>query len=140
MDQNYEEQVERESKVWYRIGCFVTIVLAIAFIVFGIVQHELVVGFATAYVAIAFGLQLGHDTVVDDIFFWGWHKSIDMPGVIFSLDVDGILFFLGYKLIIAPIITLLLFLFFGLLGTVVSLVVSIFTFPFKAFSVIRETF
>ena len=129
------------EKIGYRAGMIISLIIAVAFIVIGFVVGEvgIIGGLVLAYLSLSFGTQLGHDTVVDDIFFWAWNKSIDMPGVIFELDVDGILFFIAYKLIIAPIITFLLMLFIGLLGTTFAILVSIFTFPFNVYRNVRET-
>ena len=129
------------EKIGYRIGMIISLIIAVAFIVVGIVAggYGVIGGFVLAYLSLSFGTQLGHDTVVDDIFFWAWTKTINMPGIIFELDIDGILFFIAYKLIIAPIITLLAMLAVGVFGTIVAIFVSIFTFPFNVFRNVRET-
>ena len=129
------------EKIGYRAGMIISLIVAVAFIVVGIVMggEAIIGGLILAYLSLSFGTQIGHDTVVDDIFFWAWNKSIDMPGVIFELDVDGILFFIAYKLIIAPIVTLLLILFLGVLGTLLAILVSIFTFPFNVFRMVKES-
>lgn len=132
-----------DEKVWYRVGMILSLVVAVGLFVVGIVfggDYGVAIGCVLAYLSISFGTQLGHDTVVDDIFIWAWSKTINMPGVIFEFDVDGILFFIAYKLIIAPIITLLLMLLLGVLGTIFAIFVSIFTFPFTIARNIKETF
>ena len=130
------------EKIGYRVGVILSLIIAVVWIVVGIVigGYGIIGGLVLAYMSISFGMQLGHDTVVDDIFFWAWSKSIDMPGVIFELDVDGILFFIAYKLIIAPIITFILMLVVGLFGTLIAILLSIFTFPFTIFRIVAETF
>ena len=130
------------EKIGYRVGVILSLIIAVVWIVVGIVigGYGIIGGLVLAYMSISFGMQLGHDTVVDDIFFWAWSKSIDMPGVIFELDVDGILFFIAYKLIIAPIITFILMLVVGLFGTLIAILLSIFTFPFTIFRIVSETF
>ena len=129
------------EKIGYRAGMIISLIVAVAFVVVGIVMggYAIIGGLVLAYLSLSFGTQIGHDTVVDDIFFWAWTKSIDMPGVIFELDVDGILFFIAYKLIIAPIVTFLLILFLGVLGTLLAILVSIFTFPFNVFRMVKES-
>ena len=129
------------EKIGYRVGMILSLLIAVGFIVGGIVVggYGVIGGLILAYLSLSFGTQLGHDTVVDEIFFWAWTKTIDMPGIIFEFDMDGILFFIAYKLIIAPIITLLAMLVVGLLGTLLAIFVSIFTFPFTVFRNVRET-
>ena len=130
-----------KEKIGYRVGMIISLIIAVVFFVMGVVDggDSVIVGLILAYLALSFGTQLGHDTVVDDIFAWAWLKTIDMPGIIFELDMDGILFFLAYKLIIAPIITLLLMLLVGIFGTIIAMIVSIFTFPFNVYRLIKET-
>ena len=130
------------EKVGYRIGMIISLIIAVVFAVIGISSggDALIGGLIVAYCALAFGSQIGHDTVVDDIFFGAWAKTINMPGVIFELDLDGILFFIAYKLIIAPIITLVLMFVVGILGTLLAVLVAMFTFPFNVYRVVKETF
>ena len=129
------------EKMGYRAGMIISIIVAIVFVVAGIVVGDfgIVTGLVLAYLSLSFGVQLGHDTVVDDMFFWAWTHTIDMPGIIFELDMDGILFFIAYKLIIAPIATLLIMLALGIFGTICAILVSAVTFPFTVFRIVKET-
>ncbi len=79
----------------------------------------------------AFGVQLfWEDSVVGDIFLF-FLKSFRMPGVIFTLDLDGIIFLLLVKIggaILGAILSFLIFV-FGLFFTPVA---SLFILPFAA--------
>lgn len=79
----------------------------------------------------AFGIQVfWEDSVVLDIFLF-FFKSFRLPGVIFTLDLDGIIFLIVVKLagaIITGLLSVLVFL-FGLLFTPVA---SVFILPFAA--------
>ncbi len=79
----------------------------------------------------AFGIQVfWEDSVVPDIFCF-FLKSFQMPGVIFTLDLDGIIFLILVKIggaILGAILSVLIFL-FGLFFTPVA---SIFILPFAA--------
>ena len=63
---------------------------------------------------------------------------MNMPGIIFSLDLDGILFLILYKWIIAPIISFIIGLLVGIGGTLLAMICAMFTFPFKVPSLIRD--
>ena len=98
-------------------------------------------GAVLAYVAIAFGTQVCYEgCLVEEVFFDAWHKTIDMPGIIFSFDIDGCLFMLAYKFIIAPIAMILLTVVFGILGTLLAALLSLVTFPFNIFRMVRDYF
>lgn len=86
---------------------------------------------------LAFGIQVfWEDSVVTDIFFF-FLKSFRMPGVIFTLDLDGIIFLILVKIggaILSAILSLIVFL-FGLFFTPVA---SIFILPFAAIKRVAE--
>lgn len=79
----------------------------------------------------AFGIQIfWEDSVVPDIFFF-FLKSFNMPGVIFTLDLDGIIFLILVKVggaILCALLSILIFI-FGLFFTPVA---SVFVLPFAA--------
>lgn len=80
---------------------------------------------------LAFGIQVfWEDSVVLDIFLF-FFKSFKLPGVIFTLDLDGLIFLILVKLggaIITGLLSVLVFL-FGLFFTPVA---SVFILPFAA--------
>lgn len=140
-----EEEIKRRDRrteaLWFRAGAIIS--CALALIVFMVCAFSgdvdaLLGGLIMAYAIIAFGSQLGHDCVVSNVFVDAWEWSLGMPGVIFSFDLDGILFLILYKWIIAPIISFIVGLVVGLGGTLLAMLISIFTFPFKVPSIIRD--
>ncbi len=83
-------------------------------------------------VSIVFGYpfvaQLFWDGVIVDIVMFGG-KVVGMPGVIFDLDLDGIIFLIVVKILFA-VIKFLIWLVTFLAAAVVALLISPFTFPF----------
>ena len=147
--QRKQEMVEAEARradrrteaLWYRAGAIIACALALIVFLpcaFSGDGDAVLGGLILAYIILAFGSQLGHDCVVTNIFVGGWEWSLGMPGVIFSFDLDGILFLILYKWIIAPIISFVAGLVVGLGGTLVAMFVSMFTFPFKVPSILRD--
>ena len=75
-----------------------------------------------------FVAQLFWDGVIVDIVMFGG-KVVGMPGVIFDLDLDGIIFLIVVKILFA-VIKFLIWLVTFLAAAVVALFISPFTFPF----------
>ena len=72
--------------------------------------------------------------MIAEIFSWGF---VTMPGLIFELDLDGIIWLLTVKLLFW-ILGLALAAAAGLLAIVLGLIVSIFVYPFALGKNIRE--
>lgn len=70
-----------------------------------------------------------------DILNWGFVK---MPGVIFTLDLDGIVFLLTVKLLFW-ILGFILAIICGILAFVVASALSVFVYPFAIIKNIRNT-
>ena len=96
--------------------------------------------FFLGYFVFSFIILIGHESVVWDCFLGALFKSVDVPGVIFTLDIDGIFFLIVYKFIIAPIITVVVWLAFVIGGFILSLFMAGFVFPFRIPTIYRETF
>lgn len=69
-----------------------------------------------------------------EIFSWGFVK---MPGLIFELDLDGILWLLTVKLAFW-ILGIILAVICGILAIVVGLLVSVFVYPFAIYKNFKE--
>ena len=132
------EMAEREDRGWYRFGMITSVLVAIAVAVLGSIYVNVIVGIVCAYFILALGTQLGHDCIATDCFLGAWSKSIEMPGVIFSLDLDSIVFMLVYRFIVAPIISLLITVGFGIVGTIGALLIAAVTFPFNIVKFVKE--
>ena len=98
------------------------------------------IALAAGYVTMSFIALMGHESVVWDVLLGGLTKSVHIPGVIFTLDLDGLFFLIFYKFIIAPIATVFIWLFFALGAIILSILMSGFIFPFKIPRIIKDTF
>ncbi len=81
-------------------------------------------------------LILGNNFIGDmvlEIFSWGF---VRMPGLIFTLDLDGILWLLTVKLLFW-VLGILLAILCGILGVVLGAVLSIFVYPFALYRAYR---
>lgn len=121
-------------------GIFAGVVLFIAALVYGITQKNYCIAFGASFAALALGFllvsQICWDGTVSDVFQF-FCRSFRMPGVIFDLSLDGIVWFITVKLglgILSIILSVIVFLF----GCVISSVISIFTFPFCINSELKD--
>ena len=67
--------------------------------------------------------------MIAEIFSWGF---VTMPGLIFTLDLDGIIWLLSVKLLFW-IIELILATACGILAVILGLVLSLFVYPFAIY-------
>lgn len=132
---NYDEH-KRETKKSYLIGGIAGGVALIALLIALLVTDPLGVGVSIVLalvggiVVFSFLTQMfWDDSAVQNIFEMAFH-SFRMPGVIFSLDIGGIIFLITVKILLAilgAIASVLLFIFVGLVFTPLA---SIIIFPF----------
>ena len=78
----------------------------------------------------AFVMQVFWDGVVIDVFMFFIH-SFRLPGVIFTLDLDGIFFLIAFKLLGAIVTGILSALFF-ILGLFITPIIALVVLPFAA--------
>ena len=71
--------------------------------------------------------------MISGIFSWGF---VTMPGLIFTLDLDGIIWFLTVKLLFW-ILGIVLAILCGMLGIFIGLVVSVFVYPYALYRNIK---
>ncbi len=121
-------------------------ILAAIGVVFGIITvissknpTDLFVWIGIGAVAFTFSSCLILDNnVVGDVFLgileWGF---VRMPGVIFTLDLDGIIWLLTVKLLFW-ILGIILAILCGILGFIVSCIVSVFVYPYAIWKSIRH--
>ena len=136
----YEAELERQEKVGLRVGFGISLGVAVTLFVLIMLTGEWLAALVILYATFAFGMHLGHDCFIEDFFIGSWGASINMPGVIFSLDVNGILFFLAYKCLIAPLASFLIGLVVGIGGTILAILMAMVSFPIKAYWLFKETF
>jgi hypothetical protein len=72
--------------------------------------------------------------MIAEIFSWGF---VRMPGLIFTLDLDGIIWLLTVKLLFW-ILGIVLAVICGILGIAIGLIVSIFVYPFALYKSFTE--
>ncbi len=75
-------------------------------------------------------LVVDSDSIINDIFVGAFYKTVGMPGIIYSLDLSGVVFMLIYRFIIAPLITFVIGLVITILGFVLAFLLSGVIFPF----------
>ena len=111
------------SFVWGGLSAVLFIVLAIA------LSAPFFFGVAVAAYTLVSCLILHNNFLEDmmsDIFEWSF---VTFPGLIFTFDLDGIIWLLTVKLLF-KLISWGLALLFGTLAVVLGLVVSVFVYPF----------
>jgi hypothetical protein len=69
-----------------------------------------------------------------EIFSWGF---VRMPGLIFTLDLDGILWLLTVKLLFW-ILVLILAVICGILAVALGFIVSVFVYPFAIYKNLKH--
>ena len=72
--------------------------------------------------------------MIAGIFSWGF---VTMPGLIFTLDLDGIIWFLTVKLLFW-ILGVILAILCGILGITVGLAMSVFVYPFALYQNVKH--
>ena len=100
------------------------------------VGRDIVLTIVLTICSFAMVTQVFWDGAIVDVFDF-FCRSFSMPGVIFSLDLDGIIWFIAVKLLLS-ILAMLLSVFVFLIGLVVALVVAPFTFVPATTRVFRE--
>lgn len=123
-------KIRNRGLIWYAVIIGFLLICGIIGIatkpqdwVYTLIGMAVIIVFGYPFVA-----QLFWDGVIADIAFFGG-KVIGMPGVIFSLDLDGVIFLVVVKILFA-IIKFLIWLVTFLAAAVVAMIISPFTFPF----------
>ena len=119
------------SFVWGGLTALVCIIIGICTSDIGTWLAIAIGGFALVSCLILDNNFIGE--MVVSVFSWGFVK---MPGIIFTLDLDGLIWLLTVKLLFW-IIGLLLAVVCGLFAIVLGLVVSVFVYPFALYRNIK---
>ena len=123
-------KIRNRGLIWS--GAIIGVIILLG--VVGLVKDPTNVGYTLGGMAIVlvfgytFVAQLFWDGVIVEIVMFGG-KVVGMPGVIFDLDLDGIIFLIVVKILFA-VIKFLIWLVTFLAAAVVALLISPFTFPF----------
>ncbi len=148
-DNNEIEDKDNKKKRWFQssllikfiISVGISLILMILGFVFGDINNldDVVAIIVGTIVIFTFLFQTFSETIIQDIVFGSFGKSIHMPGIIFSLDIDSIIFMLAYKFIIAPLIIFIVGVVVFLGGLLLAYVISPFTFFFTLPGVIEDS-
>ena len=87
------------------------------------------VGIVGSYIVFAFVSCLFYDCIVQEVVLDWFDKSLHFPGLIFTFDIDGIIWLIGMKLLFW-FIGLLFGLLTGILGVIIGMLFAPFVFPF----------
>ena len=90
---------------------------------------NLCIAIILTYSAFSFVSLLFYDTPVTNVISYMCTASINWPGLIFTFDLDGLLWLIGMKILFA-ILGFLFGLLCSILGLVLGLIISPFVFPF----------
>jgi len=127
------------SFVWGGVSAAAILVLFIAMFVNGGDTGTLIFGIVLAVLAFTLVSCLILDNnfvgeMVSGVFSWGF---VRMPGLIFTLDLEGIIWLLTVKLLFW-IIGIVLATLTGILAVALGLVVSLFVYPYAIIENIRH--
>ena len=119
------------SFVWSGIVAAILFIIALVTKDYGFYCALAVLGFTFTSCLILDNNFIGE--MVVEISSWGF---VTMPGLIFSLDLDGIIWFLTVKLLFG-LLGIILAIICTLLAVVIGLLISIFVYPFALIKDIR---
>jgi DNA-binding XRE family transcriptional regulator len=113
-------------------GALATIALIALFIFIGINEKTnfafVGVAIISCYAIFAFISQLFYSDLIQDMMDFFKH-TFQMPGLIFTLDLDGIIWFITVKILLGALLGLLSVLLF-LVGCLITSIVAMFSYPF----------
>lgn len=124
--------LRNKSFIWGGVAAAILLVIGIVTGNIAVFAILAVTGFTLVSCLILDNNFLGE--MIVEIFSWGF---VRMPGVIFTLDLDGIIWLLTVKLLFW-ILGLVLALVAGLLAIALGLVLSVFVYPFALVKNIRH--
>ncbi|MCM1545729.1 MAG: helix-turn-helix domain-containing protein [Clostridiales bacterium] len=123
-----------KSVIWGAVGGVIALVAVLVAFLVGVPDFPKAAAVIISVIAgvafFSFVMQMFWDGVVNDMFFF-FLKSFKMPGVIFTLDLDGIIFLLLVK-IGGAILGAILSVIFFLIGMIITPLGSILILPFAS--------
>lgn len=132
-----KDTMRRKRNLSIYFGSAVASIILIFFVVnafidplFGSIGANIGGGFVLSYVGFSFTAAMFFDGVVRNFLEWMFTRTINFPGLIFSLDLDGILWFITVKLIFG-ILGFLAGVLFAILGVVLALCLAPIVYPFS---------
>lgn len=123
-----------KSIIWGTVAGVIALVLALVALLVGDPTFPkgaaIVIAIISGVAFFSFVMQMFWDGVVNDMFFF-FLKSFKMPGVIFTLDLDGIIFLLLVK-VGGAILGVFLSVIFFLIGMLITPLGSLLILPFAS--------
>ena len=135
----HEEYTRSRMRVKRNASIITGLIIGVALMILCIIGSESIgsgigVGLVIGYMGFAFTAQMFFDGVVRNVLFDMAEKSFHFPGLIFTFDIDGIIWLICMKILFA-IIGFLGAILFAVLGFVVAFIIAPFVYPF---SLIRQ--
>lgn len=143
-EKKYKQDLQRaENKkefyrgiIWGSVAAAIMLIFAIVFTAQGDDASVIVGGWISVYGFFAMISQILWDNSVNDLFFF-FCKSFTMPGIIFEFSIDGFIWAICVKILLAILSVMLSIAWFAV-GIFVTLFYAMFAFPFGLVGAIRE--
>lgn len=129
----FKHKTKKSIIVGALAGVGAAALFAVLFIAIGSLEPVWLAAILSVVVGIgyfAFIMQVFWDGVVIDVFMFFIH-SFSLPGVIFTLDLDGLIFLVAFKIIGAIVVGILSVLWF-ILGLFITPLIALVVLPFAA--------
>ena len=139
-----QRQVEKAEKkkelnrglIWGGVGAAVALIFSIVFTVQKQDTSAIIGGYISVYGFFAMISQIIWGNSVSDVFAF-FKRSFTMPGVIFTLDIDGIIWAICVKILLS-ILSVILSVLCLIVGLFVTMFYAMILFPFGLVGKIRE--
>ena len=95
----------------------------------GDIASQIIGAIVLTYAGFAFTFTMFYDTFIKDAVLYMLTSSINWPGLIFTFDLDGILWLIGMKILFA-VLGFIIGLLAAILGIIFGLIMSMIAFPF----------
>ena len=92
--------------------------------------------FVGVYIVFSFVFCLFYDCLVRDVIFYWVDKSFHAPGLIFTFDLDGIVWLIGMK-VLFWFIGILFAIVAGIIGIVLGVIFAPFVFPYVVHIIVQ---
>ncbi len=129
--------MRRKRNLSIYFGAAVATIILVIFIVnsfinpaLGSIGANIGGGLILSYIGFSFTASMFFDGVVRGFLEWMFTRTINFPGLIFSLDLDGIIWFLTVKLIFG-ILGFLAGVLFAILGVIIAFLMAPVVYPFS---------
>ena len=124
-----EHKERRRGFIWGGIAAVVFLIISLCAVPRDNLATYIVIAVCGTYAVFATVAQCLWDSYLTDVFLWFIERTIRFPGIIFSFDLDGLIFLVVMKLLFAAI-GFLFGLAMAVLGIFVTLFLGFFSFPF----------